>query len=134
MQAFKPKPTTVLPQELKAAFLQDDESQARELFNERLRIAVRLGLFSAMEEDINILCGAKKFPDPESDYQRARSEIGSALKRPPLTHYYRPLAGRCPLAVSRTPFRCIHDSALAGSLNPKRADGRGETMIRITPS
>jgi hypothetical protein len=133
MQASKQ--TTVLHQELKAAFLQGDESQASELFNERLRIAVRLGLFSAMEEDINILCGAKQFPDPESDYQRARSEIGSALKRPPLTHYYyRPLAGRCPLAVSRTPFRCIHDSALAGSLNPKRADGRGETMIRITPS
>jgi hypothetical protein len=62
MQASKQ--TTVLHQELKAAFLQGDESQASELFNERLRIAVRLGLFSAMEEDLNILCGAKHFPIP----------------------------------------------------------------------
>jgi|TARA_B110000881_G_scaffold215743_1_gene230241 hypothetical protein len=47
MQASKP--TTVLHQELKAAFLQGDESQASELFNEMLQISVRLGLFPAME-------------------------------------------------------------------------------------
>ena len=76
MQASKP--TTVLHQELKAAFLQDDESQASELFNEMLRTSVRFGLFAAMEEEINSLCGAKYFPEPESDYQRAGSEIESA--------------------------------------------------------
>jgi len=68
----------VLHQELKTAFLQGDESQASELFNEMLRTSVRLGLFAAMEEEINSLCGAKYFPDPDSDYQRAGSEIGSA--------------------------------------------------------
>ena len=71
----------MLHQELKAAFLQGDESQASELFNEMLRTSVRLGLFAAMEEEINSLCGAKYAPDPESDYQRAGSEIGSAYIR-----------------------------------------------------
>ena len=42
------------------------------------RTSVRLGLFAAMEEEINSLYGAKYFPDPDSDYQRAESEIGSA--------------------------------------------------------
>ena len=68
----------MLHQELKTAFLQGDESQASELFNEMLRTSVRLGLFAAMEEEINSLCGAKYFPDPDSDYQRAGSEIGGA--------------------------------------------------------
>ena len=84
----------MLHQELKAAFLQGDESQASELFNEMLRTSVRLGLFVAMEEEINSLCGAKYAPDPESDYQRAGSEIGSAyingekekIQRPRVRH------------------------------------------------
>jgi len=84
----------VLHQELKTAFLQGDESQASELFNDMLRTSVRLGLFAAMEEEINSLCGAKYFPTPESDYQRAGSETGSAyingekeqIQRPRVRH------------------------------------------------
>ena len=82
----------MLHQELKTAFLQGDESQASELFNEMLRTSVRLGLFAAMEEEINSLCGAKYFPDPESNFQRAGSEIGSAYINGQKEQIHRPQA------------------------------------------
>lgn len=44
-----------------------------------LRTSVRLGLFAAMEEEVNSLCGAKYAPDPESDFQRAGSKAGSEV-------------------------------------------------------
>ena len=73
----------MLHQELKTAFLQGDESQASELFNDMLRTSVRLGLFAAMEEEITSLCGAKYFPAPESAYQRAGSERGGFIQTTP---------------------------------------------------
>lgn len=84
----------MLHQELKEAFLQGDDCQASEIFNHMLRTSVRLGLFAAMEDEVNSLCGAKYSPDPESDYRRAGSETGSvylhgekdSIQRPRVRH------------------------------------------------
>ena len=65
-------------QKLEEAFLQGDENEAAELFNTMMRKFVRLGLFSALEEEVTALCGPPYHPDPESDYRRAGSETGSA--------------------------------------------------------
>ena len=39
---------------------------------------VRLGLFEAMKEEVDSLCGRRYQPDPHSDCQRAGSERGVA--------------------------------------------------------
>lgn len=65
-------------QKLEQAFLQGDENEAAELFNEMMRKSVRLGLFAALEEEVTALCGPRYQPAPESPYQRAGSETGSA--------------------------------------------------------
>ena len=64
--------------ELESAFLQGDENQAADLFNEMMRKSVRLGLFAALEAEVEALCGRKYHPDSQSDYRRAGSETGSA--------------------------------------------------------
>jgi len=64
--------------ELENAFLQGDENQAADLFNEMMRKSVRLGLLAALEAEVEALCGRKYHPDPQSDYKRAGSETGSA--------------------------------------------------------
>ena len=63
-------------EELKAAFMQGDDNEARNIFNQVLKASVRLGLLEAMEEEVNSLCGAKYQPNPETPYQRAGSEKG----------------------------------------------------------
>lgn len=64
--------------DLEKAFLQGDPAQASEIFNQLLRKFVRQGLFAAIEEEVNALCGPKYQPDPDSPYHRAGSEKGSA--------------------------------------------------------
>jgi|GEM_PF-6729474 len=74
----KNQPTTVEYQKLEEAFLQGDESEAAEIFTEMIRKSVRLGLLSALEEEVTSLCGPRYRPDPESLCHRAGSEKGSA--------------------------------------------------------
>jgi len=74
----KNQPTTVEYQKLEEAFLQGDESEAAEIFTEMMRKSVRLGLLSALEEEVTSLCGPRYRPDPESPCHRAGSEKGSA--------------------------------------------------------
>ncbi len=74
----KNQPTTVDYQTLESAFLQGDEKQASELFNEMMRKSVRLGLLAALEEEVASLCGPKYQPASDSPCCRAGSEKGSA--------------------------------------------------------
>ena len=46
-------------QELERAFVQGEPNQAGEIFNEMLRKSVRLGLYAALEEEVEALCGPK---------------------------------------------------------------------------
>ena len=62
---------------VKEEFVQANESEARNIFNELMRKSVRLGLLKALEEEVNSLCGKKHYPDAESPYYRAGSEKGS---------------------------------------------------------
>ena len=65
-------------EKLKEAFLQGREREAAELFRQMMKGVVRLGLFEAMKEEVDSLCGRRYQPDPHSDYQRAGSERGIA--------------------------------------------------------
>ena len=62
---------------LKSAFLQGSSAEASAAFHEYLRQAARESLWQAMEAEIEALCGAKYHPNPQSDYKRAGSDLGS---------------------------------------------------------
>ena len=62
---------------LRNILAQASESEAVELLQQTLRQSVRLALYDAMEQEVNLLCGAKYKPS-ESEYKRAGSEQGSA--------------------------------------------------------
>ena len=74
---------------LRNILAQASESEAVDLLQQTLRQSVRLALYDAMEQEVNLLCGAKHKPS-ESEYNRAGSEHGSvyldgekeAIKRP----------------------------------------------------
>lgn len=81
-------------QRLREAFLQGEEREAALLFREMLHRSVRLGLYEAMAEEVERLCGPRYKPDPDSPYQRAGSERGVAyvdggkdeIRRPRVRH------------------------------------------------
>jgi putative transposase len=62
---------------LRNVLAQATESEAVEIFQQTLRQCVRRAFYDAMEEEVNLLCGAKYKPS-ESEYKRAGSEHGSA--------------------------------------------------------
>jgi transposase-like protein len=74
---------------LREVLAQASDIEAVELLQQTLRQSVRLALYDAMEQEVNLLCGAKYKPS-ESEYKRAGSEQGSvyldggkeAVKRP----------------------------------------------------
>lgn len=88
------QPTTVFDERLREAFLQGEEREAAQLFREMLHRSVRLGLYEAMAEEVERLCGPRYKPDPESPCQRAGSEKGVAyldggkdeIRRPRVRH------------------------------------------------
>ncbi len=61
-------------EKLKEAFLQGREREAAVLFRQMMKGVVRLGLFGAMKEEVDSLCGRRYQPDPHSDYQRADAD------------------------------------------------------------
>ena len=79
---------------LREAFLQGEEREAAMLFREMLHRSVRLGLYEAMAEEVERLCGPRYRPDPDSPFQRAGSEKGVAyldggkdeIRRPRVRH------------------------------------------------
>ncbi len=74
---------------LREILAQASDNEAVELLQQTLRQSVRMALYDAMEQEVNLLCGAKYKPS-ESEYKRAGSEQGSvyldgnkeAIKRP----------------------------------------------------
>jgi len=78
----------------KEAFLQGEEREAAELFRQLLRQSVRAGLFEAMAEEVEALCGPRYHPDHQSPCHRAGSETGVAyldggkeeIRRPRVRH------------------------------------------------
>jgi len=84
----------VFDERLKQAFLQGEEREAALLFREMLHRSVRLGLYEAMAEEVDRLCGPRYKPDPASPHQRAGSEKGVAyldggkdeIRRPRVRH------------------------------------------------
>lgn len=98
------QPTTVFDERLREAFLQGEEKEAAMLFREMLRQSVRIGLYEAMAEEVERLCGPRYRPDPDSPYQRAGSERGKAwldgskekIRRPRVRHETQ---GEVPLAT-----------------------------------
>lgn len=81
-------------EKLKEAFLQGEEREAANLFRQLMRQAVRVGLYEAMAEEVEALCGPRYRPDSQSCYQRAGSERGIAyldggkeeIRRPRVRH------------------------------------------------
>jgi putative transposase len=84
----------VIHEKLKEAFLQGEEREAAELFRQLLRQSVRAGLFEAMAEEVEALCGPRYHPDHQSLFHRAGSETGVAyldggkedIRRPRVRH------------------------------------------------
>jgi putative transposase len=72
----KYQPTTMNEINLREALAQASEVRAVELLQETLRQSVRLALYDAMEQEVNLLCGGKYKPS-ESEFKRAGSEVGS---------------------------------------------------------
>lgn len=74
--------------------MQGEEREAAKLFQELLRQSVRAGLFAAMAEEVEALCGPRYRPDFQSVYHRAGSETGIAyldggkesIRRPRVRH------------------------------------------------
>ena len=74
--------------------MQGEEKEAANLFRELLRRSVRAGLFEAMAEEVEALCGPRYHPDHQSLCHRAGSETGSAyfdggkeeIRRPRVRH------------------------------------------------
>jgi len=62
---------------LKDTFVQANEMEAKDIFDELIRKSVRLGLLNALEHEVNSLCGKKHYPDQDSPYYRAGSEKGT---------------------------------------------------------
>lgn len=63
-------------QSLRKQFLQSESEQTSEIFNEYLRVSVRLALFDLMQEEVEDLCGRPHARDQSSEYRRAGSEQG----------------------------------------------------------
>lgn len=84
----------MIHEKLKEAFLQGEEREAAELFRQMLRQSVRAGLFEAMAEEVEALCGPRYHPPGESVHHRAGSEKGVAyfdggkeeIRRPRVRH------------------------------------------------
>ncbi len=57
---------------------QANDEQARELFQQMLRGCVRQGLMGALAAEVELLCGPKYSPNPQSECRRAGSEKGHA--------------------------------------------------------
>jgi putative transposase len=84
----------VIHEKLKEAFLQGEEREAAKLFQQMLRQSVRAGLFEAMAEEVEALCGPRYRPNRESPCHRAGSETGVAyldggkeeIRRPRVRH------------------------------------------------
>lgn len=74
--------------------MQGEEREAARLFREMLRQSVRAGLFEAMAEEVEALCGPRYRPDHQSPCHRAGSETGIAyldggketIRRPRVRH------------------------------------------------
>lgn len=74
--------------------MQGEEREAANLFRELLRRSVRAGLFEAMAEEVEALCGPRYHPDHQSPCHRAGSETGVAyldggkeeIRRPRVRH------------------------------------------------
>jgi len=74
--------------------MQGEEREAAKLFHQLLRQSVRAGLFAAMAEEVEALCGPRYRPDSQSLYHRAGSEAGvayldggkEAIRRPRVRH------------------------------------------------
>lgn len=87
---------------LREILAQASDNEAVELLQQTLRQSVRMALYDAMEQEVNLLCGAKYKPS-ESEYKRAGSEQGSvyldgqkeAIKRPRV----RTTEGEVPLEI-----------------------------------
>ena len=81
-------------EKLKEAFMQGEEREAAKLFHQLLRQSVRAGLFAAMAEEVEALCGPRYRPDHQSFCHRAGSETGvayldggkEAIRRPRVRH------------------------------------------------
>ncbi len=81
-------------EKVKAALMQGEEREAAKLFQELLRQSVRAGLFGAMAEEVEALCGPRYRPETDCAYRRAGSEAGSAyldggkesIRRPRVRH------------------------------------------------
>lgn len=84
----------MIHEKLKEAFLQGEEREAADLFRQLLRQSVRAGLFEAMAEEVEALCGPRYHPDHQSLLHRAGSEKGVAyldggkeeIRRPRVRH------------------------------------------------
>jgi transposase-like protein len=84
----------VTHEKLKEAFMQGEEREAAKLFHQLLRQSVRAGLFAAMAEEVEALCGPRYRPDSQSLCHRAGSEAGvayldggkEAIRRPRVRH------------------------------------------------
>lgn len=74
--------------------MQGEEREAAKLFHQLLRQSVRAGLFAAMAEEVEALCGPRYRPDSQSLCHRAGSEAGvayldggkEAIRRPRVRH------------------------------------------------
>ena len=81
-------------EKLREAFLQGEEQEAAKLMRQLLRQSVRAGLFAAMAEEVEALCGPRYHPDDQCVYRRAGSEKGVAymdggkeeIRRPRVRH------------------------------------------------
>jgi len=81
-------------EKVKEALMQGEERDAAKLFQELLRQSVRAGLFGAMAEEVEALCGPRYRPETCCAYRRAGSEAGSVyldggkelIRRPRVRH------------------------------------------------
>ena len=84
----------MIHEKLRDAFLQGEEREAANLFRQVLRQTVRAGLYEAMAEEVEALCGPRYRPDDQSVCHRAGSEKGVAyldggkeeIRRPRVRH------------------------------------------------
>jgi transposase-like protein len=84
----------MIHEKLRDAFLQGEEREAANLFRQVLRQAVRVGLYEAMADEVEALCGPRYRPDHQSACHRAGSEKGVAyldggkqeIRRPRVRH------------------------------------------------
>src|SRR5690606_18058947 len=80
--------------DIREAFLQGGEDEARQLLREVLRGCVRAGLWEAMQAEVEGLCGRRYQPEAGCAYHRAGSERGvfygpegrESIRRPRVRH------------------------------------------------